>query len=122
MVEFRRATYEDAVAFYGKPPEMSFKGYVAVEDGEVIGVGGVFYDELRRPIAFSQMKDAMRSRTKDKAKAVRILMTFAHSLHKRVYAVADPGEPTAPRLLKRLGFRPTGEVTRLGDLLVREET
>ena len=101
---------------------MSFRGFVAVEDGrEVIGIGGVYRDEFRRPIVFSQMREPMRKYRKAQAKAARMLVAFAHEVAgPRVYAVAQPEEPTAPYLLAKLGFKPTGEFTVMGELLVKE--
>lgn len=122
-VEIRRATAQDAQRYYGGAPLMSFRGFVAVEDGEnVVGIGGVYRDDFGRPIVFSQMKPQMRKYLKARAKAARMLVQFAHDVAgSRVYAVADPSEPTAPRLLNKLGFHPTGEMTAMGELLVKEK-
>lgn len=118
----RAALPEDAVAFWGHPPALSFRGFVAEIDGEVVGVGGVFYDEARRPIAFSEMREPMRKHLKAKAKAVRMIMGLAMRRHDRFYAVAQQDEPTAAPLLAKLGFRPTGQMTPVGELLVWEKT
>lgn len=119
-IEFRRATAQDAEEFYGRPPLASFRGYAAVEDGKVIGVGGVYYDEFRRPVVFSEMKPEMEKHTKAKAKAVRMLVKFAEEKHRILFAVADARYPTSGYLLAKLGFKPTGEMTTMGELLRKE--
>lgn len=115
---FRRATPADAVAFYGTPAKMSFRGFVAELDGEVVGIGGVYYDN-GVPIAFSEMRPPMRKYKKAMAKACRILTRFFDQLGGKVYAIACPTEPTAPYLLAKLGFKPTGLIGPHGETLVR---
>ena len=114
----RQATQADAVAFYGEPAKMSFRGFVAELDGEVVGIGGVYYDN-GVAIAFSEMRPPMRKHKKAMAKACRMLTRFFDQLGGKVYAVACPTEPTAPQLLKKLGFVPTGLFGRHGETLVR---
>lgn len=118
---FRRATAQDAEGFYGKTPDRSFRGYAAVKDGRVVGVGGVYYDDFRRPIAFSESNDGMDGEKRAKVKATRLLIEFVESLYPRVFAIADPRYDTSGPLLKRLGFVGTGEMTEMGELLVREK-
>ena len=118
MVEFRRATAADAQEFWGRPALLSFRGVCAVKDGAVIGIGGGYIFRGRLMI-FSEMKPEMRKHLKARAKAVRIMLSFADSLGPTQYAVAQPDEPTSGRLLAKLGFKPTGEMTELGELLIR---
>ena len=118
-VTFRRATAADALAYYGKPAPFSFRGYVAELGDEVIGIGGVYYQD-GTPIAFSEMRPAMRTHRKAIAKACRMLMQFLNQIGGPVYAVACPTEPTAPRLLAKLGFKPTGLFGPMGETLVRD--
>ena len=115
---FRKATAADALAFYGEPAKMSFRGFVAELDGEVVGIGGVYYDN-GVPIAFSETRPPMRKHKKAMAKACRILTRFFDQLGGRVYAVACSTEPTAPYLLAKLGFKPTGLFGPHGETLVR---
>ena len=114
----RPATAKDAVAFYGKTPPFSFRGFVADLDGEVVGICGVYY-EKHRPVAFSEMRDAMRPYKKEIAKACRMLMQLLNQLGGSVYAFACPTEPTSGYLLAKLGFKPTGMLGPHGDILVR---
>jgi hypothetical protein len=121
-VLFRPARQEDARAFYGKDPELSFRGYVAELHGEVVGVGGVYYDAGGIPMAFTEMREELAKRKKDCARACRLMVGYIDSLRvPTVYAVADQNIETAPRLLRRLGFIPTGHETERGELLVRRK-
>ncbi len=117
-ITFRRATAADALAYYGKPAPFSFRGYVAELSGELVGIGGVYYQD-GVPIAFSEMRPAMRPHRKAIAKACRMLTQFLDQIGGSVYAVACPAEPTAPRLLAKLGFKPTGVFGPMGETLVR---
>jgi len=115
--KLRQATTKDAYSFYGKMPSNSFKGIVAVEGDKVIGIGGLFYtkDGL---IAFSEMKPEMRKHKKVLVKGIRMIMNMVKNADTPVYAVANDKEPTAQRLLERLGFVNTGVSNKLGETLV----
>jgi len=115
--EIRAATAKDAFNFYGKPPSNSFKGVVAVKEGKVIGIGGLFYTKSGL-IAFSDMKPEMRQHKKLIVKGCRVIMGMVKNAETPVYAVANDQEPTAKNLLERLGFVNTGVKNELGDTLV----
>ncbi len=114
-VTFVPATPELTRAYYGVPPPYSFKGYVALLDGKPIGIGGVFFHG--HPVAFSEMKDEMRPRLKDKARAVRVLERLIESYRCPVFAVAV--EPTSVPLLTKLGFTLTGRQEAAGPVMQR---
>lgn len=113
---FVEATPELVREYYGGPPPYSFKGYVALLDGKPVGVGGVFFNGA--PVAFSEMKDEMRPRTKDKARAVRVLQRLIETYRSPVFAVA--AEPTSVPLLTKLGFTLTGRQEPAGPVMQRE--
>lgn len=115
-VAFVPATAEAAHAYYGGQPPYSFKGYVAMLEDRPIGIGGVYYVG-RTPYAFSEMKDEMRPRLKDKARAVRLLENLIATYKTPVFAVAS--EPTSDGLLRKLGFEPTGHKVESGPVMVR---
>ena len=114
----RKATAADAQAFYGKPHPYTFIGYVAELDGEIIGIAGVFFDGGKR-VAFSDLKPEVRKYRKFMVKTLKILAELFDSLGVPVYAVANQAEPTAPYLLIKLGFRPTGSFGPFGELMKR---
>ena len=115
-VTFHQATADTAAAYYGGPPQFTFRGYVAMLDDKPVGVGGVFLHG-RTPIAFSEMKEEMRSRRKDKARAARKLEEFIKGYRVPVYAVAT--EPTSVPLLSKFGFELTGQTAEGGPVMRR---
>lgn len=118
-VNIRPATAEDARTFYGGAPKMSFRGFVAELDGELVGLGGVYYQN-GVPIAFTEIRPAMRPYRKAIAKGCRMIVKLLDDLRGPVYAVACSTEPTAPYLLAKLGFKPTGLFGPHGETLVRD--
>lgn len=117
-VVFRVATLEDAKQFFDGYPPVRLRGFVAELNGEVIGIGGVYYHG-GVPVAFSDLKPEIRKHKKILAKGCRILCKFFEELNVPVYALANQSEPTAPYLLAKLGFKPTGQVTDVGEYLVK---
>ena len=104
--------------FYHARPMLSMRGWVAEREGAIIAIGGVYY-EGGVPIAFSEITDDFRKDRRDVAKGCRTLMQMISGIRGPVFAVADPGEPTAGYLLVKLGWKPTGRFTNLGELMVR---
>lgn len=115
----RTATAEDAIAFYGGAAPFSFRGLAVEIGGQVLALMGVYVTEGRR-VAFSEMKDAIRSHKKILVRAVHAMVRFLDEQVGPIYAVASPKEPTAPYLLVRTGFKPTGHIGPLGEVMVRE--
>lgn len=118
-VVFKVATAENVARFYdGESPPKSMKGFVAELDGEIVGVGGIYYDGPTS-FAFTEIKPAFRKRKKDLVRGIHLLEAFYNNLGFPVMAIASLGEPTAPALLKKLGWVPTGIVTEKGEVLLR---
>jgi hypothetical protein len=118
-LSFHEATPELVHRYFDGPPAFTFRGYVAVLDGEPVGVGGIFYAD-KIPVAFSQMKDVLRPRKKDLARCVRKMEGMIEAHKGPLFATVDPKEPTSPALLRRLGFRPVGvAIPGEGELVVR---
>lgn len=117
-VQIRQATVQDAREFYGQDPVYSFRGYAAELNGDIVGLGGVYFED-GKPVVFSEIRDAMRPHKKAIAKATRMLMRMLDDLGRSAYAFACPTEPTSGYLLAKLGFKPTGMVGPYGDVLVR---
>jgi hypothetical protein len=117
-VEFRRARTEDVVAFYGKLPPARMHAVVAFREGVPLMIGGIFYAN-GAPILFSTLKPEVRKEKKLIAKGIRIVMDFVNEFKMPLYAFANPDEPTAPYLLCKLGFKPTGVMTSQGEYLFR---
>jgi hypothetical protein len=102
-------------AFYGRPPIWTMRGHVALIEDRVVGVGGISYEE-GLPILFSDAAPELRARRRDMVRGVRLLERQARAFRGTLFAIAGTGETAAPRLLGRLGFKPT-EMPRL---MVRE--
>lgn len=114
----RQATAFDAQRFYDGPPPFSFTGYSIVLDDEIVALFGICYQE-GKPAAFSDMKPALRPFKKTIVKACRIMAESINKTGGPVYAIASDTEPTAPYLLAKLGFKPTGMFGPHGETLVR---
>jgi hypothetical protein len=118
-IVIRPATDKDARSYNGKRPLYSFRGFVAEKDGEVLGMCGIYF-QAGVPIAFSDLRPELRAHKKILAKGCRIVQRLIEELGRPVYAVACDKEPTAPYLLAKLGFRPTGVFGPYGETLVRD--
>lgn len=117
MISFRSATAKDAYEFYGKAPSNSFTGIVAVDEGNIVGIGGLFRHK-QHLIAFTDLKPEMRPHKKALVKGCRMMINIIKKAKRPVYAVADPTEPTAAYLLAKIGFIPTGLRNEMGETLV----
>lgn len=115
---FRRATAEDAAKFYGGLPPLSFRGWIAEMRGEIVAIGGMYYDN-GNPIAFSEITDEFRKDKRRIVKGMRLLMAMYEAQPGPVFAVPDPKEPTSEKLLARLGWEPTGWRSPIGEILRR---
>lgn len=101
MIELKPATQKDVEAFYGKLPAFTMRGIVAVKEGEVIGLGGT-YQHQGNTIVFCDMKESAKRYRKYILKAAKMVM--AGIKDKRVFAICDTKQDTAPRFLEHLGF------------------
>jgi hypothetical protein len=117
-IVFSPATARDAEEWYQGPPETSFRGYAARCEGELVGIGGVFYLG-GKPVAFSEIRGALRKNRKALAIGCRMLMELVEKTKGPVYAIANADEPTAAYLLIKLGWRPTGAFGPFGETLIR---
>lgn len=102
------ATADLVARYHDGPPPFTFTGHVAMIEDRVVGLGGVFYAH-GQAYAFSEMKPELRARRKDRARCFRFLEQQIGKFRGTLYAIAC--EPTSPRLLERLGFRPAAATT-----------
>jgi hypothetical protein len=104
----RAATAEDVKAFY---PDLrcSFRAWVCELDGVVQGIIGV---ALVRPLSclFSVFREPLRPFLRHLAimRLIKRAQAAVKASRVPVLAVAEPTEPTAPGILKRLGFEYIG--------------
>lgn len=101
----RPATREDVIAFTGSCPH-TVQAFVGLLDGEPVALGGLSFIK-GNVVAFCNLSDEMRKHPKTLHKAAMAVMKAALSTgYRHVFALRDENEPTAPRWLERLGFRP----------------
>lgn len=111
-VEVRPATRADVVAFLGECRH-TIQGYVAVQDGRPIALGGLAFIE-GRPIMFLDLDEPARKLKKTMHKmALSIIRASRESGRRVLFAEVDENEPTAPAWLARLGFQPVDEAGRV---------
>lgn len=109
MIELRDARQPDIERFYGQTPPYSMRGIVALEDGEPIGIGGLFVFQGRL-FMFSEIRPhALKYRRHILRAARRVLQLAAGKI---VYACAEQWD-SAPRFLQHLGFELIDETQRL---------
>lgn len=114
-MNLRPATRDDFIAFAGQPPAMLTRAYVAEQAGQVLAVGGVYYDS-GVAFAFCEIGDEMRAHRKSIMRGARLVMdAVVGKMTVPVYAICSRREANAPAFLARLGFEPAG-MTGLGEL------
>lgn len=101
--DIRWATAEDAYAYFGKAPDFSMQAIAVLEDDEVIGLGGIYY-QGPVVVAFSGTKKCLDRRTI--IKALKMFKSMLDRKGCRIYAVPESGFLTAPGFLKHCGFVP----------------
>lgn len=106
MIEIRQATAKDAEDFYnGKKPMRSLRGFVAVLEGRVIGIAGVYFDG-KTMVAFSDMKEEMRKYKKDIVRGTRVVLAMLEERGTAVFAVCK--DERAMAFVRRCGFQEMG--------------
>lgn len=103
MTEIRWATREDVQQFYGNDHPCSIQAIAVIEDGECIGLGGIYYNG-GNCCAFSETKREIGKRTI--LKALRMFKDMLNRKPCRVLAAPHCELPTAPDFLKHCGFIP----------------
>lgn len=94
------ATAELLDRFYGPEPRgPTVRGYVALLDGEPIGVAGVTCGQI--PLVFSDLTPEMKRYPVLLFKTAKRIL---RSIRGTAYAVCNQDEPTAEEFLTRLGF------------------
>ena len=117
-VIIENATLEHAKKFYGDEPRKSFRGYSALIDGMVVGMGGLAY-ESGKIVLFSDMKEELRPFKKTILKSVYILKDMVEKTRHPIVAIASNKEKYSERLLTMLGFSPSGKEVSEGKVYWR---
>lgn len=115
--EIRYATRADLESYYQDDPiYYSSRAVVVVEDGEVIGVGGVCRVNNQHLI-FSDIKDGRVSK-KDIVRVARMVLKLADR-YTSVIACADDDLVTSKGFIEHFGFKPTGIRNEHGEILMK---
>lgn len=98
-------SHEHLVEWYGETGRgPTVKGVAAFLDGKMIAVAG-FRMERGHVIAFCDLRDEARPWKAAMHRTAVRLLTEAKQRHRRIMAICEESEPTAPRWLARLGFK-----------------
>lgn len=112
------ATKARAKEFYGEQCAKSFKGYAALLNGKVVGIGGLSF-ENETMMLFSDIKEELRPFKEDIWKAIGLLGELVKKANYPVIAVASNKEKASERLLIKLGFASSGHSTPEGKIFRR---
>lgn len=104
-MKIRTALAEDFIALSGKGPARTSRAVtVLADDGEVMGIGGVYPDSTRW-VMFSFITDRLRADKRALIQAIRTLKDLMGQLPDMpIIAEADPEICGSETLLKHLGF------------------
>ncbi len=100
------ATIGDYLAFYKAP----MSGWVIFANGERVGMAGIALNETDQKFwGYFNIKDKVSSEVG--ADLIRQIRGGLKAMTEPVYVLCQECDfPQAPRLLKALGFKPTGEI------------
>lgn len=102
----RPATASDFEAVYGHPPPFSMRALTAVLDGKPVGIGGIAFIG-RETQLFSKMLDDLRPFKRFIVRCALIGAGMARETG--ALAVASKDEPSACKLLQRVGGENIGQ-------------
>lgn len=111
------ASIDHVKEFYERPTK-SFRGYSAILDGKVVGIGGVSF-EKEMMILFSDIKDELRPFKDDIWEGIRLLGELVEEVKYPIVAIASNKEKASEWLLTKLGFSPSGQSTPDGKVFWR---
>jgi hypothetical protein len=109
-VRTRPATADDFRRFVGGDPPPIWLGLVAEENGEIVGAGVVFWDELGRAWGSYSARRALPPVTMHRA-ARRVLAALEAVGEPALYTFCSRTIVGAQKWLRRLGFKPLPELT-----------
>lgn len=103
-MDIRYATADDIKSFYEGRDNYGFsmRAAVAVDNDEVVGMAGVYYQYDGVLVAFSDIKESMRKRKKDVVRLGRLVMQMI--INRKIPVVALCEEQQSYNILRKLGF------------------
>ena len=88
--------------FYGEGKSPTIRGIAALQDGQVIGIAGIFRMEFGWML-FSDMKPECLQDKRAMVRGVRALQKLIETVRLPVYAKADENAPGADTLIEHVG-------------------
>lgn len=110
MIEIVPATEELIAPFFTEEQMRArprLQGWVILEDGAPIALGGLAFHGPFVEV-FSETTEAAKKHPVSIYRVARTMMRRVRELGRLTYATRNPDEPTAERLLNRLGFTDNG--------------
>lgn len=116
MIEIRRLARRDVIERARSKgvldrigPRERFKGWSAWRDGRLVGIGALHF---AGPLLWAtvDIDPCLKGRAALLHRLALRTVAMAEAMGEPVHVTRDPNEPTSERWLRRLGFRPTGEV------------
>ena len=104
----RWATREDILAFYGRDVPYTVRALAAEKNGEIVGIGGFYFDG-DAAVAFSDVRASAMSK-REFVRGARAVKDLLHEVKVDVVAKAGPSGDIA---LRHFGFEGTGMVYRM---------
>jgi len=116
MIEIRPATQALMASFYKGIPPKSQRGIVAMKDGEIIGVAGMYFDH-NRYVLYSELTPELKQDKRTIVRGIRILLEMVRDKRLPVLAKAEAVEG-ADRLLRHMKFRHlTADIYQFGEYM-----
>lgn len=107
MIEVRPATLED----FDEPPVYRVRAWVALKDGQKIGIGGLGFPPGMPVVIWAELTDELRKHPIALHKIGLMGMREARAMGVRyMIATTSVGFEAAERWIARLGFVETGEI------------
>ena len=108
-IEVRPTVAADLPALTSEPLPFRIKALTAVQDGAIIGIGGIGFTPAGDVVAFAELTPAERTAKVTLHRTARRVLAEARAAGIReIIASADPTFAAAQRWLARLGFTPIG--------------
>lgn len=105
-IEIRPVSKADLLRFYGEEKYPTVSGFIGVLDGEPVCLGGLAF-VYGYIVAFFDIREGARPYRLHIMAMMKSVMDEAKKKHRVILAKPEDGEPTAPKLLKVLGFEPS---------------
>ncbi len=108
-IEVRPTVAADLPALTSEPLPFRIKALTAVQDGAIIGIGGIGFTPAGDVVAFAELTPAARTAKVTLHRTARRVLADASAAGIReIVASCEPTFEAGNRWLDRLGFKPAG--------------